>query len=885
MAKRTGFLIYGTVVARSSGRPLANLIIEALDKDLLFDDRLGSVITDRDGGFEIRYERADFQELFFDHKPDIYLRVRRGDGRIIYTTADRVRYEAGRTEAFHIRIPEHALDLGGNSMQNVIKLVLDLSDIRDDPELGEELVKRERPIKVAVVRWGKILAAKEIDTAEIKEFSRVPVTLEFEAEGDKPAGAYLTIGPNVADREFLAIETHRLWIAPRQFSDAVADLSGEKLRLPRYLFKRWLWLCRRFTITGRVVKRLDGCDEPVPGATVAAYDVDCWWFWWRRDLVASTVTNPDGTFEMAFTWCCLLPRFVRKPPYVINPDLLKHLTEVLYPHIGPIPPKVLKDPKVFEGFLTQRVTPDPIPGPTPSLLISRETRLRPAGLAASPTLPLPPPRRAAALDVPVTASVAASLSKPMAALVDKLRPRLPPWWPCWPFRPKDCTPDIVFKVTQVCDGDELILVDENPFQTRWNIPQTLDVTLLASEDACSVPVCEEPPAGDCLKFTKVNCVDVGNIGTAIGPPDLRGYAGPGSGDHPFAENIRMRGLFGTGSDVDYFKPEYAFDGGAFKDFPEPSLIAFSRKYWAPPPGSPPATPAQWNLVLFKPHAVDGIVVYKTLNKAEEENPLPAGWLWGYLWNDFDTLFYWNSRLLEGDGLYTIRLLGYRWDSAANALVDAHVMETCDIQLAQDEEQMVRIDNRLADDPSYALSTTRPCGAGTIHLCTYEPDCDFLLVEQVKNPGAASQEILPIDPCDVIKLADGDQIVIHFAASDQDGHFLGYSMHAHWGENAVFNVLTHGSLAPDPTALTGPSYGSTFSGPQGLYRAGLPAGDPEHDRPFWYGGSYKVTVPGSAFETCAYTLTLRVWKRTIVSCQDPYYVHVNWCSYSFTIEKV
>ena len=64
MAKRTGFLIYGTVVARSSGRPLANLIIEALDKDLLFDDRLGSVITDRDGGFEIRYERADFQELY-----------------------------------------------------------------------------------------------------------------------------------------------------------------------------------------------------------------------------------------------------------------------------------------------------------------------------------------------------------------------------------------------------------------------------------------------------------------------------------------------------------------------------------------------------------------------------------------------------------------------------------------------------------------------------------------------------------------------------------------------------------------------------------------------------------------------------------------------------
>jgi len=31
--------------------------------------------------------------------------------------------------------------------------------------------------------------------------------------------------------------------------------------------------------------------------------------------------------------------------------------------------------------------------------------------------------------------------------------------------------------------------------------------------------------------------------------------------------------------------------------------------------------------------------------------------------------------------------------------------------------------------------------------------------------------------------------------------------------------------------------------------------------------------------------LHVWKRTIVGCQEPYYVHANWCSYSFTIKKV
>lgn len=880
--KTRGFLIQGTVVSRDTRQPLPNLIVEALDKDLLFDDRLGSATTDQDGYFELHYERGDFQELFMDLKPDIYLRIRRADGSVILTTEDKVRYEAGRTETFNIMIPVMEHVKGETKVKNTIKLVLDLSEIKADPELGPELLKEKKPLKVAAVRQGAILAETEVNLEKIEDYSAVAVELEFKTEGKLPSGAYVVVGPNLPDREFLEVETRKLWLSPRRFTDGVANLSRERLIIPKHLYRRWLWLCRTFTISGTVIKRVDGCDETVPGATVEAYDVDCWWFWWRRDLIDSAVTNPDGTFEMTFRWCCVFPfpilkPFYPRPPWILNPDLLKKFREVIVPEIGPIPPEALRDPSDFELFVEKRLGTEPGPvDPMPTPLLKSVRPPVPTMRRAAPTLPLPPPRMR--VDLP-------SLSKPIRLLVDKLRPVLPRL-PCWPIWPRDCTPDIVFKVTQECDEEVRVIYDENPFQTRWNITSPLTVTLFAEEEACSIGECEEPPLGaNCLKFTKVNCIDVDDIGVSAGPPDLRGYANPGDQDNPFTGVVRMRGLLGAGSDIDYIRPEYDFNHSAsFSPVPKENLVAFSRKYWAPPPGALPGTPAKWNSVLFKPHEVDGEIVYKTLKLAEDENPLPGGWTWGYLWNDFSSLFLWNPDNFEGDGVYTLQLRGYRW--TGTGLDDQGVLETCEFSPSDPEQVMVRADNRLADDPAYPVSADRPCGAGTIHLCTHEPDCDLVSIDLINSSGTTQ-----VEPCDIIQLGDTDQIVIHFQASDQDGHLAGYHMHAHWGENRVFNVITDGELDADSDTLVGPLYANTFAsipgpGPHLNDRDDLPATHLDKIRPMWHGGNFKVSLLGSNFEaSCAYTLKLRVWKRCIRHCNNEYHVHVNWCSYSFTIEKV
>ena len=108
--KRKGFVIYGKVTGQETQKSIAGLTVEALDKDLLVDDRLGSAITDKEGHFEIVYDKEDFQEVFFDRKPDIYLKVKNPKGEIIYTSENKVKYEAARVEEFDMAISENLIE-------------------------------------------------------------------------------------------------------------------------------------------------------------------------------------------------------------------------------------------------------------------------------------------------------------------------------------------------------------------------------------------------------------------------------------------------------------------------------------------------------------------------------------------------------------------------------------------------------------------------------------------------------------------------------------------------------------------------------------------------------------------------------------------------------
>jgi len=102
--------VSGRVYESESGTGLSGLHVKAVDKDLLFDDVLGTAVTDANGRFEIVYDVRDFRELF-EKTPDLYVVVRdKLNQRTLSSSERNVRWKAGVDEYVDIPIPRNTLD-------------------------------------------------------------------------------------------------------------------------------------------------------------------------------------------------------------------------------------------------------------------------------------------------------------------------------------------------------------------------------------------------------------------------------------------------------------------------------------------------------------------------------------------------------------------------------------------------------------------------------------------------------------------------------------------------------------------------------------------------------------------------------------------------------
>lgn len=727
-------------------------------------------------------------------------------------------------------------------------------------------------IKIAIARdcriiWSQVLQIK-------REQREVKFNLEFAHEHPGAIGVRLLVGPDVPDEQLRSIEHQQRWLPARSFKEGA--LANLEVKIPARLYHCWLICCRTYTLRGRLVcRRLVWdpieqtfviCDAPVRGARVTAYDVDCFWWWCRKDAVGSDFTDLNGNFEITFTWCCWWWRPWLFKTWQLDSDLVDKIRGLIrdVPFTVPLPhPDPVPDFSIFENLVTS------------ARLASSQGQLLSASEEAS--------------------------SQDLVRLGQELVARLPKApelealhiWPWWPFF--DCRPDIIFEATQDCGDGLKEVYSETKFQTRWNIGTVLDgVTLVANDSACCGPFCcSDPPDHDCLAIHGVGCggYPVEKIEQDASDP-LAGYAFPGNTDRPFGGTIRILGVFGDGSQVDYYKVQRRritpLPTG-WQDLPEGEVGSFVRGHWKG--GIPPHI-----FETVKLQVVDGEKVLGSISRFRKEHSTGPNAVDPTVDpSNADRLLNWvtasgslgNGAPMAGlsDGVYELRVIGYRYNDATKKLVDQQVMALCpppgeDVDPGQQATLKLRLDNRVVSSVP-----------GSIHLNTSEPDCDFPnICAIVKNEGTPEQEC--VDPCGFVRLSENDTLTIHFQATDSDGHLEAYQLTAHWAESDVFNVLSVGVLEGDPDPLYGPTYAHTFLGAQGLHRTVLPPTEPEHARPFWFGGHFKVTTtvgatvpsnPHKAFETCcAFLVRLRVWKRTTNGCTGSTYFHYNHCEFSFTV---
>jgi hypothetical protein len=541
--------------------------------------------------------------------------------------------------------------------------------------------------------------------------------------------------------------------------------------------------------------------SPVPGATVCAYDVDWWWWWSSTQQIGCATTDANGSFILRFRWCCGW-----WPWWWWG---LRHW--------------------MLEPKLVQRIAPlleqlprqhPPIPSPRPDLTVF-EGILAEDGVA----------RIAASSQVDP-----AELAQLRGSLLDNLPPapelealRVWPWWPWEPWW--DCAPDVIFKVRQPCRGEERLIVDESVFDVRWNVPTELDVTLTAQEACCIKE--PPPPEGNCIVISDVcgSLVDAigGNPGATASPV---GYLNPGlvatAGDRPFAGAANISGLFGSAAVVDYYEFEWATaSAGPWNDMPPAAAGGFGRVFWGPPLPGP--GPAAFQSVPFPFATVGGRLVIESREHFEATNDPGSLGLTRFWVANRDLLMSWLTANNFADGTYYLRLVGYEL-VAPNTLGPAQILPLCDTE--DDNGLVLTIDNATS---------------------SFEPKADIV---DVRINGVSA------GPCSNVDAKSGGTLQVDFVAYDVDSHLAYYSLIATYGKNLAVDLLGVSGATLTPVML-GTIPAADFVGPD--YGVALGQGALS---PSWRAGGLRLTIPDlrEAFpETCCYQLELRVYKRTIVSC--------------------
>jgi hypothetical protein len=184
------FHISGRVINRKSRQGIPNLRVEVWDKDLIFNDLVVNVVTDKQGNFQIEFTEDRFQECFGDRQPDLFFKVFNQNEQIC-STEDSVLWnvEAGETEItieVDVKLPEPepngeqpksfvvkgtVRQADGSLFIGAIVKAFD-KDLRSEQLLGEKLTNQDGYYEITYTRAQFQRAEKNSADLIVRVFNR-----------------------------------------------------------------------------------------------------------------------------------------------------------------------------------------------------------------------------------------------------------------------------------------------------------------------------------------------------------------------------------------------------------------------------------------------------------------------------------------------------------------------------------------------------------------------------------------------------------------------------------------------------------------------------------------------------------------------------------------
>jgi hypothetical protein len=96
------WMAYGRVIG-GAGQPVVGVTVRVFDRDRKLDDLLGITETDDSGDFFVVYHARDFFEVG-ENAPELYIMVEDESGKLLFSSRDSFRPQAGQSEYFTIQL-------------------------------------------------------------------------------------------------------------------------------------------------------------------------------------------------------------------------------------------------------------------------------------------------------------------------------------------------------------------------------------------------------------------------------------------------------------------------------------------------------------------------------------------------------------------------------------------------------------------------------------------------------------------------------------------------------------------------------------------------------------------------------------------------------------